>query len=108
MDNVLLIQNVFRDNWNDYVPTDEEVSRAIQTLSPREEHVIQLLYCTREGKKGKPPYSPYVRHHNMTLPKVGEEFKVTRERIRQIELKALCKLRTPLKVACLTEEQKRH
>ena len=54
----------------------------IETLTPREQKVIRLRYGLDDG-------SP------KTLEQVGQEFNVTRERIRQIEAKALRKLRTP-------------
>lgn len=54
----------------------------LETLNPREEKVIRLRYGLDDGKP-------------KTLEEVGAEFKVTRERIRQIESKALRKLRTP-------------
>ena len=53
-----------------------------KTLTPREERVLRLRYGLTDG-----------RMH--TLEEVGEEFNVTRERIRQIEAKALRKLRHP-------------
>ena len=54
----------------------------LKTLTPREERVLRLRYGLTDG-----------RMH--TLEEVGEEFNVTRERIRQIEAKALRKLRHP-------------
>ena len=55
----------------------------LQTLSPREERVIRMRFgLDREG-------------HERTLEEVGQDFNVTRERIRQIEAKALRKLRHP-------------
>lgn len=54
----------------------------IETLTPREQKVIRLRYGLDDG-------SP------KTLEQVGQEFNVTRERIRQIEAKALRKLRNP-------------
>lgn len=56
-------------------------SEALNTLTPREAKVIQLRY----GFSGS----------EMTLEEVGKVFNVTRERIRQIEAKALRKLRHP-------------
>jgi RNA polymerase primary sigma factor len=61
----------------------------LQTLSPREEKVIRLRFgLDREGRE-------------RTLEEVGEDFKVTRERIRQIEVKALRKLRHPSRARVL-------
>ena len=54
----------------------------IETLTPREQKVIRLRYGLDDG-------------HTRTLEEVGKEFNVTRERIRQIEAKALRKLRNP-------------
>ena len=61
----------------------------LQTLSPREEKVIRLRFgLAADG-----------REH--TLEEVGEDFQVTRERIRQIEVKALRKLRHPSRARVL-------
>ena len=60
----------------------DETTGILNTLSPREEKVIRLRFgigCDREH----------------TLEEIGQEFDVTRERIRQIEAKALRKLRHP-------------
>ena len=54
----------------------------IETLTPREQKVIRLRYGLDDN-------------HPRTLEEVGKEFNVTRERIRQIEAKALRKLRNP-------------
>ena len=54
----------------------------IDTLTPREQKVIRLRYGLDDG-------------YPKTLEQVGVEFNVTRERIRQIEAKALRKLRNP-------------
>ncbi|BDU49736.1 RNA polymerase sigma factor RpoD [Haliovirga abyssi] len=60
----------------------EQLGRVLETLSEREEQVIRLRYGLDDG---------YPR----TLEEVGKIFNVTRERIRQIEVKALRKLRHP-------------
>lgn len=61
----------------------------LQTLSPREEKVIRLRFgLDFEGRE-------------RTLEEVGEDFRVTRERIRQIEVKALKKLRHPSRARVL-------
>ncbi len=62
----------------------------LDTLSPREEKVIRLRYGLDDG-------------HPRTLEEVGTEFGVTRERIRQIEAKALRKLRHPSRSKKLKE-----
>jgi len=60
----------------------ENTRRVLSTLSPREEQVLKMRFGI--GKNG-----------NHTLEEVGQDFSVTRERIRQIEAKALRKLRHP-------------
>ena len=60
----------------------EQLLAAIDTLTPREQKVIRLRYGLDDA-------------HPRTLEEVGKEFEVTRERIRQIEAKALRKLRHP-------------
>lgn len=62
----------------------EQLIAALHKLTPREEKVIRLRYGLDDGK-------------TRTLEEVGKEFNVTRERIRQIEAKALRKLRNPSK-----------
>ncbi len=75
----------------------EVTGDVLQTLSPREEKVIRLRFgLDAQG-------------HERTLEEVGEDFNVTRERIRQIEVKALRKLRHPSRARVLknfTEGQK--
>ena len=60
----------------------DEISDILLTLTEREEKVIRLRFCLEDGKA-------------RTLEEVGQIFGVTRERIRQIEAKALRKLRHP-------------
>ena len=62
--------------------TNEDIDSVLHTLTAREESVIRLRFGLQDG-----------RCH--TLEEVGSEFNVTRERIRQIEAKALRKLRHP-------------
>lgn len=64
--------------------TNEDIDNVLKTLTPREEAVIRLRFGLEDG-----------RCH--TLEQVGEQFQVTRERIRQIEAKALRKLRHPVR-----------
>ena len=59
-----------------------QLMAVIETLTPREQKVIRLRYGLDDN-------------HSRTLEEVGKEFNVTRERIRQIEAKALRKLRHP-------------
>ena len=60
----------------------EVIERELHTLTPREERVIKLRFGLYDGR-------------TRTLEEVGKEFDITRERIRQIEAKALRKLRHP-------------
>ena len=60
----------------------EQLSEVLHTLSPREEEVLKLRFGLEDGR-------------TRTLEEVGLEFNITRERIRQIEAKALRKLRHP-------------
>ena len=60
----------------------EQIDAVLSTLSPREQRVLQLRFGLEDGR-------------SRTLEEVGKEFNVTRERIRQIEAKALRKLRHP-------------
>jgi RNA polymerase primary sigma factor len=67
----------------------EITSDLLETLSPREEKVIRLRFGLDSGG------------HERTLEEVGQDFNVTRERIRQIEAKALRKLRHPSRARVL-------
>ncbi|KKM09070.1 RNA polymerase sigma factor RpoD [Clostridiales bacterium PH28_bin88] len=60
----------------------EQLEEVLDTLTPREEKVLRLRFGLDDGR-------------SRTLEEVGQEFGVTRERIRQIEAKALRKLRHP-------------
>lgn len=80
----------FIENENEFSPADtvanndlrERVREVLKTLTPREEKVLKMRF-------GIDVASEY------TLEEVGKDFSVTRERIRQIEVKALRKLRHP-------------
>ena len=65
-----------------YTLLKEQLAEVMQTLTPREAKVLRLRFGLDDGKA-------------RTLEEVGKEFDVTRERIRQIEAKALRKLRHP-------------
>ena len=65
-----------------YTLLREQLEDVLATLTPREQEVLRMRFGLRDGK-------PH------TLEEVGKEFDVTRERIRQIESKALRKLRHP-------------
>jgi RNA polymerase primary sigma factor len=69
----------------------EVTSSALQSLSPREQEIVRMRYGLNENGK------------EYTLQEVGELFQVTRERIRQIEEKALLKLRSPYRSNKLRE-----
>jgi RNA polymerase primary sigma factor len=60
----------------------DEIQEVLSTLTPREQRVLRLRFGLEDGR-------------SRTLEEVGLEFKVTRERVRQIEAKALRKLRHP-------------
>ena len=80
----------FIEDEGSVAPTDavsftmlkEQLLGVLDTLTPREEKVLRLRYGLDDGRP-------------RTLEEVGKEFNVTRERIRQIEAKALRKLRHP-------------
>ena len=80
----------FIEDENEYSPVDavvndnlkERVREVLKTLTPREEKVLKLRFGLDDGRA-------------RTLEEVGKRFNVTRERIRQIEAKALRKLRHP-------------
>ena len=65
-----------------YTLLKEQLIEVLDTLTPREEKVLKLRFGLEDGR-------------TRTLEEVGKEFNVTRERIRQIEAKALRKLRHP-------------
>ena len=65
-----------------YTLLKEQLNEVLHTLTPREEQVLKLRFGLLDGK-------------TRTLEEVGKEFDITRERIRQIEAKALRKLRHP-------------
>ncbi len=90
-DNKDAVLNKFVEDKNAVSP-DEDVMKqnlreiadeALQTLSPREQEIVRMRYGLNEAGR------------EYTLQEVGEMFQVTRERIRQIEEKALMKLRSP-------------
>lgn len=68
----------------------ELLLKVLSTLTPREQKVIRLRYGIDDGRQ-------------RTLEEVGKEFNVTRERIRQIETKALSKLRQPNRIKILRD-----
>ena len=68
----------------------EQLADVLDTLTPREEKVLSLRFGLEDGR-------------SRTLEEVGKEFNVTRERIRQIEAKALRKLRHPSRIKKLKD-----
>ena len=68
----------------------EQLTDVLDTLTPREEKVLRLRFGLDDGRA-------------RTLEEVGKEFNVTRERIRQIEAKALRKLRHPSRLRKLKD-----
>jgi RNA polymerase primary sigma factor len=98
-DNKDAVLNKFVEDKNAVSP-DEDVmkhnlrevtSSALQSLSPREQEIVRMRYGLNDNGK------------EYTLQEVGEIFQVTRERIRQIEEKALLKLRSPYRSNKLRE-----
>ena len=65
-----------------YTLLREQLNEVLHTLTPREEQVLKLRFGLEDGRQ-------------RTLEEVGQQFNITRERIRQIEAKALRKLRHP-------------
>ena len=70
----------------------EEIEKVLQTLTPREEKVIRLRYGLDDNRP-------------RTLEEVGKEFGVTRERLRQIEAKAIRRLRHPSRLKRLEQHR---
>jgi RNA polymerase primary sigma factor len=98
-DNKDAVLNKFIEDKNAISP-DEDVMKhnlrdvtnsALRSLSPREQEIVRMRYGLNESGK------------EYTLQEVGEIFQVTRERIRQIEEKALLKLRSPYRSNKLRE-----
>ena len=82
VEKVMEIQKIAQDPVSLETPIGEQLEDVMETLTPREAKVLRLRFGLEDGKA-------------RTLEEVGKEFMVTRERIRQIEAKALRKLRHP-------------
>ena len=78
------------DQYANYQLLKDEIDLVLKTLTEREEKVLRLRFGLDDGR-------------TRTLEEVGKEFDVTRERIRQIEAKALRKLKNPNKSRRLKE-----
>lgn len=78
-----------------YSNLEEQTRRVLATLTPREEQILRMRFGI--GEKS-----------DYTLEEVGQRFAVTRERIRQIEAKALRKLRHPSRVKALENPPPTH
>jgi len=98
-DNKDAVLNKFIEDKNAVSPDEDVIKHslrevtdaALQSLSPREQEIVRMRYGLNESGK------------EYTLQEVGEIFQVTRERIRQIEEKALLKLRSPYRSGKLRE-----
>ena len=66
----------------------DKLEAVLMTLAPREREIIRMRYGLTDG-------------YNYTLEELGKIFRVTRERIRQIETKAMKKLQNPNRIAQL-------
>lgn len=88
----------FIEDGNVLIPSDaatkqllkEQIDEVLSTLTPREQRVLQLRFGLEDGR-------------SRTLEEIGQEFELTRERIRQIEAKALRRLRHPSRSRKLKE-----
>ncbi len=85
-ENALSPQDIAQQNM-----LKEQLLSVLESLTPREQKVLRLRYGLDDA-------------HPRTLEEVGREFSVTRERIRQIEAKALRKLRHPSKLKKLRDD----
>ena len=71
---------------------EEQTRKVLATLTPREEQILRMRFGIGERS-------------DFTLEEVGQRFAVTRERIRQIEAKALRKLRSPTRARSLDSHE---
>ena len=73
-----------RTSWPTTASCASEIEELLKTLTFREREIIRLRYGLADG-------------YSYTLEEVGRIFKVTRERVRQIEAKAVAKLQNPVR-----------
>ena len=78
------MRKMTEEDWGEVINVNlkDQTGQVLRTLTPREEKVIKMRFGLEDGSEH-------------TLEEVGQSFAVTRERIRQIEAKALRKLRHP-------------
>lgn len=79
-------------NFATFKDFQEQLSEVIKTLTKKEQDVLKMRYGLEDG-------------YSLTLEQVGDIFNVTRERIRQIEAKALRKLRHPVRLRKLKDHR---
>lgn len=82
IDPVLIVDDEDLTNWTNQRMSQKALDSVLHTLTPREEYTIRLRFGFIDGRP-------------RTLEEVGREFDITRERVRQIEAKALRKLHHP-------------
>ena len=98
---IKLLEAVFGRGLTDIDVGDREkdlndcIDSVLKNLSGREERVIRLRFGLEINLGGGDFEDNFVKRDPMTLKEMGYEFNVNRERIRQIEIKALRKLRHP-------------
>jgi RNA polymerase primary sigma factor len=88
----LIVDNSTEDFMSDMIKDDNKriIDNVLNTLEPREAQILRMRF-------GMGVESP------MTLQEIGKHFGLSKERIRQIESKAICKLRNPVRVKALRE-----
>jgi RNA polymerase primary sigma factor len=86
----LVSQNAQPTSLNEKSSVRSELRRAMRDLSEREAQIVEMRFGLADGNQ-------------MTLEEIGKQFCVTRERIRQIEARALSKMRSPVKAEEIKE-----
>ena len=69
----------------------QRIDKMLKTLNPREERIIRLRYGLEDN----------IIH---TLEEIGKEYGITRERVRQIEVRAIRRLRHPARIKILKDK----